>query len=403
MLKTIRLEFQKLYAFALVYMISFVALLNLINSLLNMVGVQTVLDTLALYGMLFGLLFVGLLVAIADRRGMKIDIIAVVGIFVLLYAFSYALHPENRRYLVTNFLDYAGNPLYLVFLYSLPAYVFVRKLTDYAYFQKLLIQSSYIIVLMSITIFLFGGNVHGRQYMTFSYNMLLPLLVLYFHKPKRWQWIYRIFLVFSIFIFSIGGARGALVSFFAVIVLYNFVTMRLDKKTIMQLMVMTVAVGLFSVFKDQILSYMLDILDLFSIRSRTLEYIRQDQFLDDSYRFEIYLTALEKISVLGHGMRGDRVFFSGSYTHNIFIELWMDFGWIFGTLISALLLTVIFKGVKNKHAPEHFYAFLFLSTGFFALLLSGSYLNQTPAFFALLGFCVNSIVRKKEQKNGLVS
>lgn len=393
MVKIVKIEPQKLYALIIVYMTFFVALLNLINSLLNMVGLQTVLDTVVLYGLLFGLLFLGLLMATSDRRGMAIDILVMVGFFVLLYTSSYVLHPENRRYLLTSFLDYAGNPLYMVFLYSLPCYIFVRKLRVYAYFQKLLITFSYAIVVMSLVVFLFGGNVHGKQYMTFSYNMLLPLLVLVYHKPKRRKWLYNVFLWFSIIIFAIGGARGALLSFVAVILIYNFLTLHMDKKTIVRLVLLIIVVGGFLLFKDQILASINNLLKLFSIKSRTFEYIIQGQFLDDNYRFAVYSAAWKYIDLLGHGMRGDRIFFGGSYVHNILIELWMDFGWIFGTLIIVLLLMVLYFGIKNKNKPEHFYVFLFLSIGFFGLLLSGSYLNQAPAFFALLGFCANSILR----------
>jgi len=398
MVKTIRLESQKVYAFALVYMVSFVGLLNLINSLLNMAGLQTVLDTVVLYGVLFGLLFVGLLVAVSDRRGMEIDVLLVVGIFVLLYISSYVLHSRNRSYLITSFLDYDDNPFYLIFLYSLPCYIFVRKLRDYKYFQKVLVKFSYAIVIMSIVVFIFGGDVHGKQYMMFSYNMLLQLLVLVYHKPKRLKWLYKIFLAGSICIFAIGGARGALVSFVAVVVLYNFMTMCLDRKNVVLLLLMVVAIAMFVFVREQIISWMTDILKSFSLESRTLEYIIQGQFLDDSYRIAIYSASWEYIDMLGHGLRGDRAFLGGSYVHNIFIELWMDFGWIFGTLIIALLLAALFCGIKNKNKPEHFYVFLFLSIGFFSLLLSGSYLNQTPAFFALFGFCENAILRREGRK-----
>ncbi len=392
--KKIRLEPQKIYAIVIVYMLSFMALLNLVNSILNMVGMQTVLDTVALYGILYILVALGVVMFLWDKHRMPLDVLVVVCAFILLYASSYLLHPQNRQHMMTSLADYADNPLYLTFLYSMPCYIFVRKLRDYAYFKQVLVIFSYLIVAMSIIVFFFGGDIHGKQYMTFSYNMMLQLFVLFYHKPQKHKAWHVAFLVIGLFVFAVGGARGALVSFVLAIVFYNILSMRLSKKAVAQLIVAVAAVLVYVIFKEEIISLFTDILKMFSIESRTFEYLIQGIFLDDSNRMAIYEESIRHIGWIGLGMRGDRVFLNGGYVHNLFIELWVDFGWILGTVVIVLLVAAMIGGMKNKHKPEHFFVLMLLANGLLGLMVTGSYLNHSPAFFAFFAFCANAVFRK---------
>lgn len=396
MIRTIKLDSQRVYALAIVYMFSFVGFLNLINSLLNIIGLQTVLDTAVLYGLMIALIVLGIVMFWRDSRNVPIDVFTVIIFFSVVYLISYLFFEKNRAYLFTSFTDYDDNPLYLLFFYSLPGYIFVRKLTDYKFFYKILVVSSYIIVVMSIVVFFSDGEVHGKQYMTFSYNMLLQLFVLLYYRPKRFKVLHLSLIVIGIGVFVLGGSRGALVSFVVAVFLFYIQKMQLNRKIIVRMIIVALLVTLYVVFHKQVMILIVDIMDALSIKSRNFEYLVQNIFFDDSHRMRMYKRSLEQINFFGYGLKGDRVFLEGSYVHNLFIELLIDFGWIMGISVIALLLFLLSVGIKNKNQQEHFFVIMLIANGFFGLLVSGSYLNQTPAFFMLFGFCVNSLLRKNQ-------
>ena len=87
---------------------------------------------------------------------------------------------------------------------------------------------------------------------------------------------------------------------------------------------------------------------------------------------------------------GDRVHL-GTYPHNLFLELLLQYGWVIGLFLCVLLLVLLVKALLKKNRPEFVFIVLLLPCGFFKLMVTGSYLNQEPAFYALLGFCLNAI------------
>lgn len=94
----------------------------------------------------------------------------------------------------------------------------------------------------------------------------------------------------------------------------------------------------------------------------------------------------------GHGIFGDRYFLDGTYAHNIFLEVWLDFGIILGTLVLLFLIVFITKTFLRSNDKKLF--LLFFSLGFMPLLVSGSYLISIM-FSILIGFLIMSNKQKK--------
>lgn len=209
---------QSVYALALSYMLSFLALLNLGNAILNLCGLHTQLDTIFLYGLLVVLVFAGLFLVITDRSKLKIDCFFLVAFLVISFLLTIFIFPSNTKYIFSSWADYSSNQVYLLFLYSLPGFIFVRYLEDYDIFKRFMCVFSYITLIMSIIVFFFAKESSASQYMTFSYNMLTQLFFLLLHKPKKNHILHYIIVALGLFVFIFGGARGAMISLVGTII-----------------------------------------------------------------------------------------------------------------------------------------------------------------------------------------
>ena len=394
----IKVNAQKVYAFILAYMLAFPALLNMLNEMLNMVGLNTVLDTAVLYGILWFLILLGIFSFFRSYKSVKLDTLCILLFFMAVYAISFLAFPQNRQYLFTGFADYATNPIYLLFLYSLPGYVFVRELKDYSYFKRLMLPFSYAVIISSTLVFFLSPQSSAAQYMVFSYNMLIHLFFLVLYKPKKHYFMHYAVVSLGLFAFVFGGARGAMIFFILAAVLVYVTSFKLSIKNLIICSSLAVGGIVFSFFKSAVLLAISSFLEMLSIDSRNFQSILNSELFNDNSRFVLYRQTIEDIGVIGKGFMGDRVTL-GIYPHNIFLEIWYQFGTVLGTALVVLLGFCICRALLRKNSAEYFFIVLLLPCGFLKLLVTGSYLAQEPAFYILLGLCVNALSRSKKHEN----
>ena len=73
--------------------------------------------------------------------------------------------------------------------------------------------------------------------------------------------------------------------------------------------------------------------------------------------------------------------FLGWYPHNIFLELWVQFGVVLGTLLILLLLGVILRAfIVPVEFDRRALILVFVGLGLMPLLFSASYLSWPPFF-----------------------
>lgn len=394
----IRINSQKIYAIIVSYMVSFMALLSLTNEIMNIINVRTVFDTMILYGIFYLLLILSILCILTRIRTVPIDVSASFILFGLFYFLTYFFFVDNRIYLFTSVWDYANNPMYYLFLYSLPGYIFIRQLKNYEYLKKVTTIFSYIIIVFSVIIFFYSPDSSAAQYLTFSYNMLFHMLFLIYNKPKKYKMIYNLVIILAVFVFTFGGSRGALLSFLLAILLMYIFRYRNDlRKIVLGYFAIIILFAMWG-FRNELLAFLTEIIDYLSIDSRTLGFIIEGNILEDSIRMTIYQELLSKINLIGYGLMGDRMLLNGVYyAHNLFLEWLIDFGILGGTLLIIVFILILIKGLKNSNSIEQLYILMLLPNGVFELMFTGSYLNQTPALYVLVGFCVNSILRRKKE------
>lgn len=109
---------------------------------------------------------------------------------------------------------------------------------------------------------------------------------------------------------------------------------------------------------------------------------------------ETLLNAIAENPILGYGLCSDRIF-TGTYAHNIVIELWVEFGVVFGTIFLAVLLVTMIRGyIKADNDSIRGMIILLAFSCFLKLFLSGTYISESLLFF-LIGLCIGTIRRSR--------
>lgn len=389
---------QKTLAATICFLISFTPILIFIKSISGFfVGEWFNLDTFMMYLIMLSMFAKSFLIV---GRSLKLDVIFMILFFSFVYMATYLFFPANRELMFTSVSDLLGNPLYVLFFFSISGYVLIRYITDYNLLYDYLTVSSVTVGICSISTYfiqLFRGM--NLEYMTFSYNMTLHtsfLLAMYFERKKP------LFLVIGLLCFTaiiLTGARGPLVCIAFSLLLYLFLRKAPLLNKMRVFMLLATSLLFIALFFDSILSWLIFISDKFGMNSRTLQLLMNNSIFNDSGRGMIWTAIIKSFSLFGAGLYGDKLISDGHYAHNFFIEVMAQFGYVFGPIIICTVLLVIFSGIKSRNKKIRNLVTIFLSTGFIKLFLSGSYLNMEPAFYILLGLGVNSIHHSKEDES----
>lgn len=138
---------------------------------------------------------------------------------------------------------------------------------------------------------------------------------------------------------------------------------------------------------------------------RIMTKISQGELLYDSGRSTFVKNGFNALNrsawtaLFGLGIGGDRIAIarafmvsdpSGYYSHNIAVEMLLQFGYVIGALVLVALAVLIVRAFLAARKNEAAYRILwiFAAIGLFPLLVSDSYI-QNPLFFCFLALCVN--------------
>lgn len=387
---------SKLLSFTIAYMVSFFGILNSINVLLNQIGMRTSLDTILCYGTLFLLAGCSLVSVVLQK--IKIDVALIVLFFAEVYYVTQSLGDGNQLFMRGGLINYSTNPVYNVFLFSLPGYVFIRSLDTYDDLKRYLLIFSYAIVTGYVLLYFFVND--STEYMAMSYNMLLHVVMLISRPPRRYRLLYYLIVSLGVFVIAVGGARGALVGLLVGgLLLLSRVKLRHNWQLLLVFVLIVLAFMLTFYFTD-IVELIVRILEQWGIESRTFEMILNPVEDVSSGRWEMQRYLLENTSVFGKGLFGDRVLLSwsdhkASYAHNLFIEWLVDFGWLAGGLLIAGYLYLLVQAITNRRVSEWNLVAIFIPGGFVMLMFSKSFLLQSPEFYVLCGLCMNSYQKRR--------
>ena len=245
--------------------------------------------------------------------------------------------------------------------------------------------------------------------MEISYS-ILPLAIFSFYnffKDKKFK--YLMYATISTLVILILGSRGTILCVAIFILLYTLFNIKRNIIIVSSLIIVSIML-LFNY--NQIIDSSIQLLDYYGMSSRTLIKLRDGEITYDNGRKNIQEVAMEKLDenpLFGLGLGVERIYINdeinnmmkdmtSSYTHNLFIEILVQFGYFIGGIIIIYLIFLCIRAFLKAEKLEKDFIIIFFSMEIVRLMFSSSYL-LSPLFFLLLGKSFNIVYRKKEKIN----
>lgn len=208
----------------------------------------------------------------------------------------------------------------------------------------------------------------------------------------------------SAFVMLSAGARGPLVIAALFVVARLVLHVRASPRAaLVTAWVGAAAVWVLAQSYFVILGSLNSVLDRAGLSTRAIEDLRGGTLFEDRARSQLRdytLSLIDQHLFTGVGMSNERPILArlvgasadtdsfGWYPHNLFLELWAQFGILLGTLLLVLLLGGILRALIRVDDLDYRYLVLiFVGIGLLPLLFSASYLSWPP-FFGLVGLCL---------------
>lgn len=285
-----------------------------------------------------------------------------------------------------------GNSLYPVFMFieiAFPVFLIMANGFNYDRFVHFSYKLAY---LNFFAIVLFPFTVPNFPYMRFGYGMLLTVIFLYvkISTANKWNFLDILFFIISFFMMLFYGARGALFSFFVMVIIDRFL---IKKKMVVRNTIALITSGIIIYKFDKILDIFQRISSAIGVRTYALIKFRMqlDSGIEtaSSGRSKLYRNVIEKIQndwVFGTPMwsRGDETM----YAHNLFLQAGLDFG-VLGILTMVLFVIYVLYQIWNtskmqNQCQNQCYVLAILFSIAIGRLMFSSIYWRRPEFWMLL-------------------
>lgn len=314
------------------------------------------------------------------------DIVFIASVL-MVYVISPVIHPETHmiwsnqasRFLLTVI------PFYFLGNYIL-TYIRMERLLKYLYVLSI---ATIMAKILYFFVFDYGRSNEwaGAGEMDQAYKLLPHIcLVCYYVIKKPTAINMSVLAISSAYLLFLGNRGSVLILVICAALLYLLTSPTKHRILIASVIVLVVVTVIFSPLFDVIIQTLEEIASQLGMSIRIFEKLEEGSLTDSSGRdlqAENIHAALANQPILGLGLYGDRVL-NGTYAHSIFRELWVDFGYLFGSLIFVLMLGVFFGAFRYTQSNElKAFLIILMGNGFFKLFFSGSYLTEDMFFYVL--------------------
>lgn len=284
----------------------------------------------------------------------------------LILLFTNVLYPERWAFMSSDVLKFT---LPVV----LPIGLCIASIHNFSVLAKCMQYISIgaaVIGLLYAVYYLSGVFIIEDYSMAFSYSLLFPTFVMITEKGWLWKGTALIMMIEMLAI----GSRGALMLAIA----YWFFSLFWGNLSIAKMFMFFLFAMAYFFFFDSLIILLASFFDYIGISSRTLRLLLNDELLSyDSGRNEIYQQTwnlINKNPLFGNGVWADRQYL-GTYCHNVFLELFLDFGYFGAGIILIAFFTKQFKIFKK--IPINYKTMYLMMLGILTpLLVSSSYLTS---------------------------
>lgn len=283
-------------------------------------------------------------------------------------------------------------------------FIYFSVQDNYEYLYKTIIFIAFINVFLLIIAVMIGfyGYWSEFRYMDFSHSIIIYWIFLLLEAFVQKNKFTIAYVIVTGIIIALISNRAILITIFISVVIFS--NLYLEKATKKKFNIFLIGLLTFIlIFFNQIMGICIKILSIFNINSYSLISFQLGDFFSSSSRLDIWSKCIDLIlknPIFGNGIGSDRIQLGGIgvYAHNIFIELWVDFGLIIGTIIIFLLIYSIYKYFMTSSKIQIYLILPYFITSFSILLLSKSIYNL-PEFWICVALICNSFVKKKYSIN----
>lgn len=345
------------------------------------------------------LAFLYIAVILLAFREMKIKVGDFVGMFTMLviYLLSPIIFPNT-------FSLWSGNAPTFIFT-ILPMFLLgsaIGKQTiDFEKLMNLLYVLSSITVVVRILYFYTSGTAMTTLESLYDGDMssayyLLPhlCLIMYFVFKKKTVLNVALLLIGSVFLMFLG-TRGAVLMELICFVLMVLLFAKWKYKGLKIVLIATaVIIFLYSPLLEVVIKELYTTAYRMGLSVRIFDRALAGELTASDGRQVIADTLYKALAEnpLGYGVYGDSLFV-GSYAHKIYLELWIQFGVILGTIFCGLILIIPVRAFfKATNSDIKGLLVVLYCSSVLKLFLSSSYLREEWLFF-ILGLSI-SLMRK---------
>lgn len=262
-------------------------------------------------------------------------------------------------------------------------------------------QVSIIAFLLFFSIFGFQPEASrdNMENMGLAYRILPHACMVILYSLKNRKMLDVALSIISAVLVLACGVRGAIISLLAFVLVYVVIFYHFRYKWSILSVVATVSAFLAIQF-DKVAVYLIILFNKFGLSTRVIETLMLGTTLEDEPRRRIKEWMFEAIQLhpyRGYGIAGDRNLIpTVVYSHAFWLEMWVSYGLLFGTIIMIVIFTVIIRAIlKGNSNQVGFIVAMIFGGGLFKLIVSSSYLFEFE-FFLLVGYSVGIIRRKNK-------
>lgn len=345
-----------------------------------------------------------ILLALPEMKIKPIDFLGIIGVLIV-----YMLSP----FFFSDTTVYWEENTYRFLTSVLPLYFVGLCIGQHQEDQEKVIHNLYMLSMATIIIRIIFYYTSGTAMtevqskyqgdMDGAYNLLPHLcLVMYYVVKKRNGINIAVLAVGSIFLLFLGTRGAVLMEVICFVLMVLFFANWKHKELKIILIAAAAIVYLYSPLFEATILWLASLASDLGLSIRIF-----DQFLSGSLGFTadrdaiaetLYAALVE--NPMGYGIYGDRVF-AGTYAHKIYLELWIHYGVVLGTILfGVVLLTPVKAFAGEKSADMRGFLIVLYCSGVLKLFLSGSYLHERWLFL-LLGISVALIRRNGKNKKDI--
>lgn len=233
------------------------------------------------------------------------------------------------------------------------------------------------------------GYYQSGAYMSYGYGTIFLLgCILFKMKKSIWDIAYSVVWILLLFFY---GNRGIVVCLTALVILHVIFFTSIRRKPGYIMGIIVLGGNLIAYWEKIVIQFSL-FLSKFGIYSRTLDRLISGTYTISYGRTILYETIWDKIrnNLWGYGLGYDRIVAESvdqgkTYAHSVFLELWLDFGLLLGSILLSFIVLVVIKLVSSKKYSVEYRKWnaIFGGMGLAQLLLSQSIFTSMTVLTAL--------------------